>query len=237
MTWLLFNSWKKLVSDYLISSLWGSTFGSSSVPATPTQGGSKLSPGNIFKNLFKCVLEVYSSPDRFVPDLDFYILCEKLFLHAHFTFAWVLDFSNSDYFDQIFYQRPVDLEYHQWNHHYKLIPASAFYYFSVSGWFKFQHFCITALCVIFGFLLLHYINVAGIMRHVLNSRSFVPPVRDEESETQRKAHAKRVRETRRSTQGVTLEEIKSAEQLVRKKHQQTTDTTSGSSQVSCNLLL
>lgn len=78
-------------------------------------------------------------------------------------------------------------------------------------------------------------NVAdGILRKTLNSRSFVPPVRDEESETQRKAHAKRVRETRRSTQGVTLEEIKSAEQLVRKKHQQTTDTTSGSSQVSCN---
>jgi len=50
-------------------------------------------------------------------------------------------------------------------------------------------------------------------------RSFVPPVRDEESETQRKAHAKRVRETRRSTQGVTLDEIKSAEQLVKKKQQ------------------
>ncbi|XP_050683157.1 protein phosphatase 1 regulatory subunit 12B isoform X2 [Leptidea sinapis] len=48
-------------------------------------------------------------------------------------------------------------------------------------------------------------------------KSFVPPVRDEESETQRKAHAKRVRETRRSTQGVTLDEIKSAEQLVKKK--------------------
>jgi hypothetical protein len=48
----------------------------------------------------------------------------------------------------------------------------------------------------------------------------VPPVRDEESETQRKAHAKRVRETRRSTQGVTLEEIKVAEQLVKKKNQQ-----------------
>nr|CAI5849981.1 unnamed protein product [Callosobruchus analis] len=47
-------------------------------------------------------------------------------------------------------------------------------------------------------------------------KSFVPPVRDEESETQRKAHAKRVRETRRSTQGVTLEEIKCAEQLVKK---------------------
>lgn len=56
-------------------------------------------------------------------------------------------------------------------------------------------------------------------------RSFVPPVRDEESETQRKAHAKRVRETRRSTQGVTLDEIKSAEQLVKKKQQQTNDIT------------
>lgn len=45
----------------------------------------------------------------------------------------------------------------------------------------------------------------------------MPPARDEESETQRKAHAKRVRETRRSTQGVTLDEIKSAEELVKKK--------------------
>ncbi|GAB6028662.1 hypothetical protein CHUAL_004490 [Chamberlinius hualienensis] len=51
-------------------------------------------------------------------------------------------------------------------------------------------------------------------------RSFVPPVRDEESETQRKAHAKRVRETRRSTQGVTLEDLKGAEQLVQKKSQE-----------------
>jgi len=48
----------------------------------------------------------------------------------------------------------------------------------------------------------------------------VPPVRDEEHEIQRKAHAKRVRETRRSTQGVTLEDLKSAEQLVKKKQQQ-----------------
>lgn len=52
----------------------------------------------------------------------------------------------------------------------------------------------------------------------------MPPVRDEESETQRKAHAKRVRETRRSTQGVTLDEIKSAEQLVKKKQQQNNDS-------------
>lgn len=65
------------------------------------------------------------------------------------------------------------------------------------------------------------------------SRSFVPPVRDEESETQRKAHAKRVRETRRSTQGVTLEEIKSAEQLVKKKNQSSNGgTTTNDQQVS-----
>ncbi|XP_068628838.1 protein phosphatase 1 regulatory subunit 12A-like isoform X2 [Battus philenor] len=56
-------------------------------------------------------------------------------------------------------------------------------------------------------------------------KSFVPPVRDEESETQRKAHAKRVRETRRSTQGVTLDEIKSAEQLVKKRTGNGTETT------------
>ncbi|XP_022124282.2 protein phosphatase 1 regulatory subunit 12B isoform X5 [Pieris rapae] len=57
-------------------------------------------------------------------------------------------------------------------------------------------------------------------------RSFVPPVRDDESETQRKAHAKRVRETRRSTQGVTLDEIKSAEQLVKNKTNNGTADTS-----------
>lgn len=49
-------------------------------------------------------------------------------------------------------------------------------------------------------------------------------MRDDESETQRKAHAKRVRETRRSTQGVTLDEIKSAEQLVKKKADNGTET-------------
>jgi hypothetical protein len=48
----------------------------------------------------------------------------------------------------------------------------------------------------------------------------VPPVCDEKSETQRKAHAQRVRQTRRPTQGVTLEEIKVAQQLVKKKNQQ-----------------
>ena len=53
-----------------------------------------------------------------------------------------------------------------------------------------------------------------------SSRSFMPPSRDEESETQRKAHAKLVRSTRRSTQGVTLEDLKSAEQLMKNKQQQ-----------------
>lgn len=57
----------------------------------------------------------------------------------------------------------------------------------------------------------------------------MPPVRDEESETQRKAHAKRVRETRRSTQGVTLDEIKSAEELVKKKNSNMNNNNNSSS--------
>lgn len=60
----------------------------------------------------------------------------------------------------------------------------------------------------------------------------MPPTRDEESETQRKAHAKRVRETRRSTQGVTLDEIKSAEQLVKMKNANNNTTNSTSENVS-----
>ncbi|XP_076047557.1 myosin binding subunit isoform X5 [Oratosquilla oratoria] len=55
-------------------------------------------------------------------------------------------------------------------------------------------------------------------------RSFVPPSRDEESETQRKAHAKMVRSTRRSTQGVTLEDLKSAEQFIKNKQTPTTSS-------------
>ncbi|MPC29445.1 Protein phosphatase 1 regulatory subunit 12C [Portunus trituberculatus] len=56
----------------------------------------------------------------------------------------------------------------------------------------------------------------------------MPPSRDEESETQRKAHAKMVRSTRRSTQGVTLEDIKTAEQLMKNKQQQQQQATSSS---------
>ncbi|KAG8198537.1 hypothetical protein JTE90_026440 [Oedothorax gibbosus] len=55
----------------------------------------------------------------------------------------------------------------------------------------------------------------------VDKRPSIPPVRDEESELQRKAHAKRVRETRRSTQGVLLEDLKSAElQLLRNSQQE-----------------
>lgn len=46
-------------------------------------------------------------------------------------------------------------------------------------------------------------------------RSYEPPKRDEETETQRKARAKRARETRRSTQGVTMEEIAMAEKVLK----------------------
>lgn len=69
-------------------------------------------------------------------------------------------------------------------------------------------------------------------------RSFVPPVRDEESETQRKKHAKRVRETRRSTQGVTLDEIKSAAEQLNIKQNQTAVNSNNNEQVSaCFMLL
>ncbi|KAG5679205.1 hypothetical protein PVAND_008792 [Polypedilum vanderplanki] len=64
--------------------------------------------------------------------------------------------------------------------------------------------------------MLNKLSPGNIFKNIF--KSFVPPTRDEESETQRKAHAKRVRETRRSTQGVTLDEIKSAEQLVKMKN-------------------
>ncbi|XP_014366511.2 protein phosphatase 1 regulatory subunit 12A isoform X10 [Papilio machaon] len=63
-------------------------------------------------------------------------------------------------------------------------------------------------------------------------KTFVPPVRDDESETQRKAHAKRVRETRRSTQGVTLDEIKSAEQLVKNKNNATVEASTSNATLS-----
>ncbi|XP_023224894.1 protein phosphatase 1 regulatory subunit 12A-like [Centruroides sculpturatus] len=48
-------------------------------------------------------------------------------------------------------------------------------------------------------------------------RSTVPPVAGERPEMQRKAHAKRTRETRRPTQGVTSDELKLAQKLLLEK--------------------
>ncbi|XP_062316499.1 protein phosphatase 1 regulatory subunit 12B-like [Osmerus eperlanus] len=47
--------------------------------------------------------------------------------------------------------------------------------------------------------------------HTLCSRSYRTPVRDEEAESQRKARSRQARQTRRSTQGVTLAELKEAQ--------------------------
>ncbi|XP_070190180.1 protein phosphatase 1 regulatory subunit 12A-like isoform X13 [Littorina saxatilis] len=68
-------------------------------------------------------------------------------------------------------------------------------------------------------------------------RSFEPPKRDEETETQRKARAKHARQTRRSTQGVSLEDIEKAEEVLRqgdssKKNPATTEDTTSSTRSS-----
>ncbi|VDI65981.1 protein phosphatase 1 regulatory subunit 12A [Mytilus galloprovincialis] len=57
-------------------------------------------------------------------------------------------------------------------------------------------------------------------------RSYQIPSRDEEAETQRKARAKRARETRRSTQGVTLEDIQKAEEVLHSSDTKPSDTKS-----------
>lgn len=49
-----------------------------------------------------------------------------------------------------------------------------------------------------------------------DGRKFQAPVRDEESESQRKARSRLLRQTRRSTQGVTLTDLKEAEKTVTK---------------------
>lgn len=44
-----------------------------------------------------------------------------------------------------------------------------------------------------------------------HKRSYLTPVRDEESESQRKARSRQARQSRRSTQGVTLTDLQEAE--------------------------
>ncbi|CAH2277954.1 phosphatase 1 regulatory subunit 12A isoform X3 [Pelobates cultripes] len=48
----------------------------------------------------------------------------------------------------------------------------------------------------------------------LQSRSYLTPVRDEESESQRKARSRQARQSRRSTQGVTLTDLQEAEKTI-----------------------
>ncbi|XP_068132722.1 protein phosphatase 1 regulatory subunit 12A isoform X4 [Hyperolius riggenbachi] len=48
----------------------------------------------------------------------------------------------------------------------------------------------------------------------LPSRSYLTPVRDEESESQRKARSRQARQSRRSTQGVTLTDLQEAEKTI-----------------------
>ncbi|MEE6480687.1 hypothetical protein FKM82_012650 [Ascaphus truei] len=48
----------------------------------------------------------------------------------------------------------------------------------------------------------------------LPSRSYLTPVRDEESESQRKAKSRQARQSRRSTQGVTLTDLQEAEKTI-----------------------
>ncbi|KAL4232952.1 hypothetical protein ACF0H5_007640 [Mactra antiquata] len=56
-------------------------------------------------------------------------------------------------------------------------------------------------------------------------KSYEPPKRDEETEMLRKVRAKRARETRRSTQGVTLEDVQQANEVLRKTDPPATTTT------------
>lgn len=56
-------------------------------------------------------------------------------------------------------------------------------------------------------------------------RKFAAPVRDEESESQRKARSRLLRQTRRSTQGVTLTDLKEAEKSVGKAAEPTPSRT------------
>ncbi|XP_055954452.1 protein phosphatase 1 regulatory subunit 12A isoform X11 [Patella vulgata] len=73
-------------------------------------------------------------------------------------------------------------------------------------------------------------------------KSYEPPKRDEETETQRRVKAKRARETRRSTQGVSLEDLEKATGEVKKSDDKNKDqklsqdqTDAANSRVSANI--
>ncbi|XP_073070921.1 protein phosphatase 1 regulatory subunit 12A isoform X6 [Manis javanica] len=57
-------------------------------------------------------------------------------------------------------------------------------------------------------------TTAGSSSAGVQSRSYLTPVRDEESESQRKARSRQARQSRRSTQGVTLTDLQEAEKTI-----------------------
>uniref|UniRef100_A0A8C3XBJ9 Protein phosphatase 1 regulatory subunit n=1 Tax=Cyanoderma ruficeps TaxID=181631 RepID=A0A8C3XBJ9_9PASS len=57
-------------------------------------------------------------------------------------------------------------------------------------------------------------GTAGSTSAGVQSRSYLTPVRDEESESQRKARSRQARQSRRSTQGVTLTDLQEAEKTI-----------------------
>ncbi|XP_066039401.1 protein phosphatase 1 regulatory subunit 12A isoform X5 [Chamaea fasciata] len=57
-------------------------------------------------------------------------------------------------------------------------------------------------------------STAGSTSAGVQSRSYLTPVRDEESESQRKARSRQARQSRRSTQGVTLTDLQEAEKTI-----------------------
>ncbi|KAK7895941.1 hypothetical protein WMY93_021266 [Mugilogobius chulae] len=60
----------------------------------------------------------------------------------------------------------------------------------------------------------HYHNTTGTGTGPERRRSYLTPVRDEESESQRKARSRQARQSRRSTQGVTLTDLQEAEKTI-----------------------
>ncbi|KAK2160357.1 hypothetical protein LSH36_135g04013 [Paralvinella palmiformis] len=72
-------------------------------------------------------------------------------------------------------------------------------------------------------------SVANTSTGSVARRSFVPPTRDEEREAERKARARRARESRRSTQGVTRADLERAEQELKAAGEERSGTSRTSS--------
>uniref|UniRef100_A0A3B4BJV2 Protein phosphatase 1 regulatory subunit n=1 Tax=Periophthalmus magnuspinnatus TaxID=409849 RepID=A0A3B4BJV2_9GOBI len=64
------------------------------------------------------------------------------------------------------------------------------------------------------FILLQFVHCTVSKQLFMSYRSYLTPVRDEESESQRKARSRQARQSRRSTQGVTLTDLQEAEKTI-----------------------